>query len=463
MFVFVLATWASAAQLVVSPGDDLAALTTSLGPGDEVVFNEGLYFVDGTLDWSHVGTETEPIRLVAATAGSVVIELASGGAVVSMSGARFVEVRGLTLQGVEGLNADGFAVYDGEDLVFESNVLRGLGDEGFDLEGFNQRITIRGNEIAESTGGMGVQLGCDDATCATSESVVSGNWIHGLESSGAWGIYLANGCTGVTVSDNVVHDVVGGGILAASTEHGDAHIIERNAVWSIGSEEVTGRGIALSGAAIVQNNLVFQVTGDGVWTGSASTLEGLVVSFNTVADTGGYGLYLSEPWAGLPGMVLANNAINNATGYGARAPDEAFDAGNRVVGNRITGLVDGLEGGFEAGGGALDFVDAAGFDFYPSDVSTLRDVADPAADSWVPALDFNSSPRDGAAPDVGAYEYVGATNPGWLPAPGFKGTAVVDGVVGAEVGGCGGNKSMIFAPLLLLLRRRPPRGRDAGS
>ena len=121
----------------------------------------------------------------------------------------------------------------------------------------------------------------------------------------------------------------------------------------------------------------------------------------------------------------------------------------------------GLADGYVAGGGFDDFVDPEGWDLYPTGDSHLKDAADPSGDTWVPELDFKGAPRQGNAPDVGAYEYVGEGNPGWAIREAFKETGYSAGA-GEEVGGgCCGDKGKSEAGLLLLpmlglgaLRRR---------
>ena len=57
------------------------------------------------------------------------------------------------------------------------------------------------------------------------------------------------------------------------------------------------------------------------------------------------------------------------------------------------------------GGGYADFVDTENWDFYPNGDSDLVNSGDPSSEAWVPETDFNGVPRDGDAPDVGAYEF----------------------------------------------------------
>ena len=54
-----LSTVAFAADVNVGPGDDLTQVTSSLQPGNTVLFDSGTYALDGTVYWSGIGTEAD--------------------------------------------------------------------------------------------------------------------------------------------------------------------------------------------------------------------------------------------------------------------------------------------------------------------------------------------------------------------------------------------------------------------
>ena len=90
----------------------------------------------------------------------------------------------------------------------------------------------------------------------------------------------------------------------------------------------------------------------------------------------------------------------------------------------------------------------------------LLNTADPSGEHYIPEIDFNGVPRDGAAPEIGAYEWDGANNPGWQIREGFK-TYDLDSNVSEEVvseGCCANNdspeKALVLLPILLLAHRR---------
>ncbi|MFH2007840.1 MAG: choice-of-anchor Q domain-containing protein [bacterium] len=81
------------------------------------------------------------------------------------------------------------------------------------------------------------------------------------------------------------------------------------------------------------------------------------------------------------------------------------------------GAVEGVSSGTLPGNtAAQDFVDTANLDAWPSDTSPLIDSGDPGLGV---TMDFNWSTRD-SAPDIGAYEWQAAGNPGWDVEPGFR-------------------------------------------
>ncbi len=451
---------AMAASIEVNPGDDIVALTASLAPGSEIVFGDGVYSVSGPLQWTGLGTESEPIVLRAAANSTPVIELAEGWRIASVSDATWIRIEGLTFRGSTSLieseaGFGGVSIEDSSNIVFRGCVISDIQSTALSLQGDNSDLTIDANEIHHTTDGTGIYVGCGDASCWTQNSTIDGNYVHDIGGEWTTGILLEPGSQNISVSDNVVHTLIGRAIQAESTEYGERNRIEGNAIWD------AGEGLGLFGAALVRNNLIFDIIGRGIRsnTDGERVLENLVISFNTVANTGDWGVDLDN-WAGHDGMVFANNVVANPTGYAVDGSEAQIDASNRLVGNVFTGLVRGFDEFPEAyvpGGGLEDFADAANDDYYPDRSSPLFNGADPASESWVPEVDFNGTSRSGDAPDVGAYEYSGSTNPGWVVSPGFK---EISGNTtgGVDVGGCcssGKNSASFFLfPLGLWWRRQ---------
>jgi hypothetical protein len=282
------------------------------------------------------------------------------------------------------------------------------------------------------------------------------------------GIYLLPGTQGCTIQHNVIYQAGETGIVVPDTLFGPQNIVFGNAIW-----QTVNDGMYIYGSALVQNNLIFEIGGDGIETSNENyeSLVDLQISHNTIARTDGWGAELRD-WYDRPDLVFANNAIANPTGYGLYWEDYYYnedyygyttttgeDTENYISNNVVTGLVDGFDllhrGSFVIpGGGIADYVSIDDWDFYPTGTSQLRDAGDPAGRAYIPQEDFNGTARDGESPDAGAYEYDGEGNPGWKLAEGFKEYSPSEGRdVTAPRGGCcggGGNAGETESQAMLL-------------
>lgn len=464
MLAFTLCGAALAASVTLNPGDDVKSLTSSLGPGDEIVFNPGTYTLTERLDWSGLGTADAPILIRGAGGGEVILQTTVNSQAIYIGDSTHITVRDLVVEGGTGwdtgeISPGGVEIRGSADIRIQDVEMRKLNRTVVYLSGDNSRVELVGLHIHDVRDGSAVYAGCGDASCWAQESTLAESWIHDIDGQYSYAVYIDHGGNNNLIRDNVIYNVAYRGILTASTEYADPNLIEGNALWGIGDV-----GLYVIGAALVWNNLVFNVDGYGLQARNSSrdTLEQVVLSHNTLADTGRAGVYL-EGWAGREGMVFANNVVSNPVGEAISVGEGQIDDTNWIAQNVATGLVSGLDtlaGHFSAGNGAADFVDAEGWDFYPSSSSALVNTADPSSSSWVPATDFNGSPRDGDAPDVGAYERVGGENPGWAIQEGFKELGPGDGGQTDQVGGCCGRgegdaaEALLLVPLALFGARR---------
>jgi hypothetical protein len=185
-------------------------------------------------------------------------------------------------------------------------------------------------------------------------------------------------------------------------------------VWNAGDN-----GIQTVGDVEVRNNLVFNSGASGIASkpSQGEVVKDLRILHNTVIGAGDVCLRGND-YPGGGAILVANNALFCEGGTAIKLPNGAGQA--VFAGNAVVGGIEGAPGGtFDGGSVAGAFVDAANLQAYPSAASPLidaGDAADPVTD------DFNCLPRDGT-PDVGAYGFSGAANPGWLVAPGFKACA----------------------------------------
>lgn len=472
-----LPTGALAADVALSPGDDIGALTSSLLPGDIVTFNAGTFELDGTVTWSGLGTEEAPITFRAAQGAEVILRNNGGWYVALLQDSTWVEIRDLTFEGggddLEYTQPSGLGISNSSHVTVSNCVIRNVWGTGLRVDGDADAITLTHNEISGTGDGSGLYVGCYDASCWMQNSVISNNLIHDVEGTG---INLQAGTQSTDIVDNVVFRTRDSGLYAGSTALGDQIRITGNAIWNAG-----GDGVYLQGSALVQNNVIFEIAGDGIYTrDDYGSLTDLQISHNTVANTGGYAAYL-EDWYLADDMVFANNALANPLGDGLRwddlsvdrygYPTEYDETTNYVRNNVVTGKVEGFDFLVRpdfviAGGGVSDFEGIDNFDFYPTSSSILRDAADPSGEAYLPATDFNGTTRDGESPDVGAYEYDGDGNPGWTIAETYKELQPSSGRGGAglSTGCCKGGGSAestgtaaLFLPLLGLGWRRRRR------
>lgn len=451
---------ASAASVELNPGDDVAALTASLTAGDEIVFYAGTYPIAEAIEWTGAGTEAAPITL-RASGGAVVLDFSGSYEVVYLHDAAYIDIDGITFAPGATNKNNPYALYlENADHVSITNCRFGPAGKGVYLNGDNTALTFDHNEVLGTTDNHGVYVGCSDASCWTQDSSFTNNWIHDVGGEYSYLFYLANGGQNNLILDNVLYGTDYRGMAVNSTEYGDPNLVQGNAIWNTGES-----GLLVRGPSLVQNNVVFNTGRYGIYTGDndRATLTNAVISHNTVYDTADYALYM-ESWSGREGMVLANNALCNTTGYGLGIADGGVDDQAYLAHNVVSGLVTRLEqyAGNDTpvipGGGDGDFLDPESWNFYPSNGSSLVHAADPASAAWVPETDFNGAPRNGDAPDAGAYERSGETNPGWLFQEGFKTVGDLAEDSPDVVGGCckgkgGGTESALFAPFLLLALR----------
>ncbi|MCB9684260.1 MAG: right-handed parallel beta-helix repeat-containing protein [Alphaproteobacteria bacterium] len=459
---------AFAADVNVGPGDDLTQVTSSLQPGNTVLFDSGTYSLDGTVYWSGIGTEAEPIVFRAKDGATVVLQNNAGGSVANISDSDYIEFRGLIFEGggdIEYNRPSGLRISNSSHITLEDCKVRNVYGTALYVDGNSSGMVFRHNELTGTMDGSGMYVGCGDASCWMQDSVIEFNLVHDVEGTG---MYFAHGTQANRIQHNVVFATRDSGLYMGSTVFGPQNTVVGNAIWRAG-----GDGIYLQGSALVQNNVIFEIEGDGFYTRTDDgSLVDLQFSHNTIVNTGGYAAYLQD-WYSADGMVFANNALANPLGRGLRWEDELEDpygtgtsgvpdTTNYISHNVVTGLVEGFDTLARPtyvvpGGGVSDFVGIDDFDFYPTSSSVLRDNADQNGQAYLPELDFNGSTRSEATLTVGAYEYDGDGNPGWIVQEGFKSLDPSTGGVDPQLttGCCGGGKkdttpteALLFLPWL---------------
>jgi hypothetical protein len=469
---FLLTPAAFAISATVGPGDDINAVLNSLGPGDVITFNDGLYELENTLRANEaMGEEGDPVRFVAANGAAPVLKMTGNGTVFELRDSSWVVVEGLTFEGRDEWEEEGgggVSIHNTSNLVFQDNTIQNMRNDLLRITGDTTNLLIADNHLQFTSNGTALYVGCGDGSCWMSDSVITHNLIHdaGNPDSNRSGLVLDNGCQANEVSDNVVFNVTGVGLRVESTQLGESNTVRGNAIWATGSH-----GLEITGDALVQNNVVFETDGHGIRAANHENddVQNVRISFNTIALTGSAGVRLDD-WADKTGMVFSSNVVANINGRGFVYDSDDFETTeNYITGNIVSGLVEGVDetlhpDWYVPGAGVADFEDVANWDFYPAPTSTLLDAGDSASEAWVPTVDFNGQSRNGEAPTVGAFQWSGRGNPGWIIAEGFKdpesGSRIGGGVDGGGGGGCcggdgDGGQAMLLLPLVgLFLRRR---------
>ncbi|MCA9694897.1 MAG: right-handed parallel beta-helix repeat-containing protein, partial [Myxococcales bacterium] len=257
-------------------------------------------------------------------------------------------------------------------------------------------------------------LGCNDNACQMWDSVIEWNWCHDtLAGAQGDGIELKTGSYNTVVRHNVIHDVKYPGITMYGTVgNKPANVVDGNVIWN-----VQDNGIQTVGDVIVRNNIVMNVGASGIAAkpSQGEIVENMTIAHNTVMGAGDACLRVNELDAG-GNNVIANNALYCANSAAIKFPNGTGAA--IVAGNAVVGSVNGPNAGtFDGVDPSAAFLDAPGMDFYPVDGGPLVDAGD--AGQTV-AQDFNCLDREPSAPEVGAYDWSTAQNPGWEVQPGFK-------------------------------------------
>jgi uncharacterized repeat protein (TIGR01451 family) len=295
-------------------------------------------------------------------------------------------------------------------------------DVGINFKSDMHHITVRHNHIyhtgTNNTTGEGMYVGCNYATCAVSDSLIEGNWIHDtLLADQGDGIEIKRGSHSNIIRDNVIYDTHWPCILLYGTEGNPPNLVEGNVMWNCGDS-----GIQVAADATVRNNIILESPANGLNSQDHQevTPQNLEVVHNTIV--GGDPCLRMHNWSNKPGMVFANNAV-----YCDSGNFKVFGlTGVSVAGNVIypsTGQIP--SSGYIVGRSTnLDFLNPAQKKVYPSPDSPLINAGDLA---YVTPIDFNGFARTGA-PDAGAYTWTGPINPGWQIGPGFKGIGGAKGL-----------------------------------
>ncbi len=404
--VFAIATClisvSDAAELDIFPGDSFETAIENLNPGDTLTVHEGTYVDSGRISIGVKGTAASPV-IIESAAGErrpLITRIAGDTPqnTINIEGAEYVTIRGLEISsnGGDGITMSGGPSY----ITLEDLSIHDI-SVGINFRSSMHHITVRRNHIYSTNDtGEGIYVGCNNAKCAVSNSIIEQNWIHDTRGSQGDGIEIKYGSWGNVIRDNVIHDanypcILAYGVTDANVD--SPNIIEGNVVWNC------GQGIDVIADAIVRNNIV-------IGTLETQSHEQVPVMRNvTIANNTVIGGMILRGWGS--GNIPASLTVANNVIYGGsitNQPSAATVSSNFQYSSGTSGI----------------FVDPDNRDFWPQPGSPLIGVANSA---HMPSRDFNGKSRQ-APFDVGAYESDGlSSNPGWAIRAGFKdsGNAII--------------------------------------
>jgi hypothetical protein len=410
----------SAATIDLVPGQSFEAAVESLNPGDTLIVHAGTYSDSGRISITVRGTAQAPVLIKGADGEALpVITRGASAAVqntINIEGAAYLRLTRLEIigNGGDGINMSASPSFITLDNLEVHNV-----DVGINFRSSMHHITVRRNHIHHTGAldgtGEGMYVGCNDATCAVSESLIENNWVHDTRNSTQGdGIEIKHGSHTNVVRDNVIHDTGYPCILVYGTTGNPVNVVEGNVMWNCRDS-----GIQAAADAIIRNNIILDSPANGF---NSQSHQGAVPSnlqfiHNTIV--GGSPCLRMSGWSGQPGLVFANNAVY--------CDSDNFVVGGltgvTVSGNVIAPATSALPAsGFRVGqAAALDLTDPGVRNVYPRAGSRLIDAGNAA---YAAAVDFNNTPRS-APHEAGAYERTATQNPGWTVAPGFKNVAAI--------------------------------------
>jgi hypothetical protein len=406
---------AGAATVEIGPGADVRTAIAALTPGDELVLSGGRYSFSTRLAITSVGTAAQPIVIRGKTGETALVEMTTDRQnIVEVQGSRYLAIRNLHFRG----GSHGIRLMDSDFVTLEDNEIYETGDVAISANagGTYEGLVIRHNDVHHTSGsGEGMYLGCNDDTCRVANSLIEWNYVHHTNSPSVEqgdGIELKEGSYGNTIRHNVVHDTNYPGVITYSTRgNGPPNVIEGNVIWNT-------HGYAIQSAAdsVIRNNVILGTI--GLQAHQAGSPSNQLIVHNTIIAHG-TGIEVRNVSGS---VVIANNAIYSSGGNAIRLISGMLSRVT-LAGNVGAGGLLGASFGYVAGKGmAADFA-SAGFsgappiDVFPKTGSALLGAA---AAQYVTELDFNGTPRSGAA-DAGAYKFEVGGNPGWRIAESFKG------------------------------------------
>jgi len=302
---------ALAATITINPGDDWCGAINGAAAGDEIELVGGEHAGPCTI-------RTDDVTLIGDGALPWIAYDGANSNVID------IEASGVTISGVKlgptQPNIDAIKIKSGDDTHITGCWFDRVGGISIAANSATSTGTrIVGNHFTDLQA-TGIYLGCHDGTCRAADFVISGNLIDGVVSSGVgYGMETKLNSWGV-ISDNVVNNTQGPAIEVYGSEGTtDWTVVEGN--YTVGSTNDATIEIG-GGPAIVRNNIVIGGNGGGIYAydyGGRGLQREVQILGNSVIGMAGPAIGVAS-WAADRGLVLANNAAWQETGYGPALP-----------------------------------------------------------------------------------------------------------------------------------------------
>jgi hypothetical protein len=412
---------AHAATLDATPGN-YRTLLTQLKPGDTLVLASGTYTQGLPLD-GLTGTAALPIAIRGPADQSAVFPARSCCNTVQLSNTSYVQVSGLTLDGVGldgpfGVDSNGACHH----ITLENLRIVNHGAQqqvvGISSKGPAWNWTIRRNTIIGA--GTGIYLGNSDGTAPFVGGVIENNLIVDTLGYNMQIKHQLPRPTTIGMPTTVQRTIIRHNVFSKANNASTSDLARPNLL--LGHLPLSGAGV--DDRYEVYGNFFYENGTEALFQGEGNIALYDNVFFNSRGAAVNIQQHINRP---RNVTVMHNTVVASGTGIRVSNPDPAFT--QRIIANAVYAATpvagpnqqDNVTGAYSAAATALNSPTPAiaTLDLYPRTGQLVGSAVslDPASGFTDGTLDFNGQPRTGV--HRGAYEGDGA-NTGWKLALALK-------------------------------------------